>query len=471
MPVPVPVPVPVRAAVIITWFFGFWEVNVMLVFGFLPVITIVSMLMMALLYGAESAGKETQAQKDAKSAGALVSEVVLGIRTVASFGAEQRFYEDYCKQVDAMLQRGKSSAIKTGLMGGFTMGLMFSLFGFVFWFAFKVAEWRSAGLVASDFFVVTEAGCGQLTTDTFIKSFVPLMVIMLLQQDMAVIGSMAADATAAAKAAVRLFKSIDRESLLDPASTAGEQLPSVRGEIEVRDVVFAYPSAPDRVVCDGYSLTVAAGQMVALCGPSGSGKSTIISLIERFYDPQGGCVMLDGVDIKSLNLRWLRQQIGLVGQEPVLFKGTVAENIRYGKQGSTEAEVEEAARMANAHDFIGKLSDGYQTQVGQGGGKLSGGQKQRVAIARAIVRKPSILLLDEATSALDNESEKIVQAALDEIMAKQKRTTITIAHRLSTIRHADSIAVVNKGKVVEQGAHDELVAKGGEYFTLLEAQK
>ncbi|EOD40092.1 putative ABC transporter, partial [Emiliania huxleyi CCMP1516] len=198
----------------------------------------------------------------------------------------------------------------------------------------------------------------------------------------------------------------------------------------------------------GYSLEIAAGQVVALCGPSGSGKSTIIGLLQRFYDPQAGTLMLDGVDIRTLNLRWLRQQIGVVGQEPVLFEGTVAENIGYGREGATEGEIEEAAQQANAHGFIiNDLGDGYATQVGLRGGRLSGGQKQRVAIARALVRKPAIMLLDEATSALDNESEKI--AALDEIMSKMKRTTITIAHRLSTIRSADKIAVISGGQVVE----------------------
>ena len=242
----------------------------------------------------------------------------------------------------------------------------------------------------------------------------------------------------------------------------------MRGEVEVRDVVFAYPSAPDHIVCNGYSLRVPAGETVALCGPSGSGKSTIIALIERFYDPQQGQVLLDGVDLKQLNVSWLRAQLGLVGQEPVLFMGTVRENIAYGKDGCTAAEVEEAAKMANAHDFIiANLADGYETQVGQGGGKLSGGQKQRVAIARAIVRRPSVLLLDEATSALDNESERIVQAALDEIMAKQKRTTVVIAHRLSTIRSADKIAVINKGAVVEQGRHAELLSNPDGLYTKL----
>ena len=271
------------------------------------------------------------------------------------------------------------------------------------------------------------------------------------------------------QAAARVLTIIARVPTIDSFSEEGLKPASVKGDIEVRDVRFAYPTAPDHLVCKGYSLSIRAGETVALCGPSGSGKSTIIQLLERFYDPLSGSITLDGADLTSLNVRWLRSQLGLVGQEPVLFQGTVATNIAYGKQGeSTQAEIEEAARMANAHGFITTtLAKGYSTDVGLKGGKLSGGQKQRVAIARAIIKKPAVLLLDEATSALDNESERIVQAALDEIMAKLKRTTIVIAHRLSTIRTADKIAVISEGAVVEEGTHDELLAQHGMYTNLV----
>ena len=262
---------------------------------------------------------------------------------------------------------------------------------------------------------------------------------------------------------------VDRQPSIDPYSTEGTKLKEPRGEIEVKDVRFAYPSRSDFEVCRGYSLSIGAGETVALCGASGSGKSTIVALLERFYDPQSGAVLLDGVDLKDLNVKWLRAQFGYVGQEPVLFTGSVGENIGYGKDGATQAEIEEAARMANAHGFITEsLADGYSTQVGLGGSQLSGGQKQRVAIARAVIRRPIVLLLDEATSALDNESERVVQAALEEVMAKQQRTTVVIAHRLSTIRNADKIAVVDKGVVAEHGTHDELLAKRGLYANLVE---
>ena len=281
------------------------------------------------------------------------------------------------------------------------------------------------------------------------------------------------DPSTAARAAARLFDVTDRVSRIDPVLNTGIAPSSILGELELRDVFFAYPSAPGHVVCNGYSLSVPAGQTVALCGTSGSGKSTIIALLERFYDPQAGTVLLDGTDVKALNVRWLRKQLGLVGQEPVLFIGSVAENIAYGKEGATQEEVEAAAKMANAHNFVvGDLSDGYDTQVGQGGGKLSGGQKQRVAIARAIIKRPSVLLLDEATSALDNESERVVQAALDEVMSTQRRTTVVIAHRLSTIRHADKIAVVEHGRVVEEGPYGELLGRaGGDFHRLATKQE
>uniref|UniRef100_A0A7S3WWH5 ABC transporter n=1 Tax=Emiliania huxleyi TaxID=2903 RepID=A0A7S3WWH5_EMIHU len=300
-----------------------------------------------------------------------------------------------------------------------------------------------------------------------------LLAIFALQNGAQGLGNVGQPVNIIAKgrqAGVAILQTIRRVPAIDSFSTAGTTLDSVTGAIEVVDVVFAYPSAPERTVCHGYSLSIGAGQTVALCGPSGSGKSTLVALLERFYDPQGGAILLDGVDLRDLNVRWLRAQLGLVGQEPVLFQGSVADNIRYGKAGASDADVEGAARLANAHGFItSSLADGYATQVGLKGSRLSGGQKQRVAIARAIVRKPAVLLLDEATSALDNESERVVQAALDAVVAETRRTTLVIAHRLSTIRNADSIAVLSEGRVVEKGTHAELLSLGGLYTRLVMA--
>mmetsp|Transcript_41180 Transcript_41180/g.96206 ORF Transcript_41180/g.96206 Transcript_41180/m.96206 type:complete len:728 (-) Transcript_41180:578-2761(-) len=307
---------------------------------------------------------------------------------------------------------------------------------------------------------------------------IALLSVQTGAQQLAIIGQNLVPVAKARRAAAKVINTIKRTPPIDAFASGGDTLEHVAGDIDIRDVHFAYPSAPDTLICKGYSLVVGAGQAVALCGPSGSGKSTIISLIERFYDPQSGAVMLDGVDVKALNVGWLRQQIGLVGQEPVLFVGTVGENISYGKVGTaTQDEIEEAARMANAHNFITEaLPNKYDTPVGIRGGKLSGGQKQRVAIARAVIRKPAVLLLDEATSALDNESERVVQEALDAIVRHERdksglgRTTITIAHRLTTIRNSDKIAVVNQGRVVEEGSHEELLDRGGAYCRLVEAQ-
>ena len=240
-------------------------------------------------------------------------------------------------------------------------------------------------------------------------------------------------------AASRLYEVIDREPAIDSAGDGGERPARCSGAIAFKDVTFAYPTRPDVPIFRNFSLRVGAGQTVALVGESGGGKSTVISLLTRFYDPEGGVVELDGMDVRSLNVSWLRSQIGLVSQEPVLFNATIGENIAYGKAGATQAEIEAAARAANAHDFIAGFPQGYSTTVGDKGAQLSGGQKQRVAIARALIRDPTVLLLDEATSALDTESERVVQAALDALLRDKARTTVVIAHRLSTIRDADSL--------------------------------
>ena len=318
----------------------------------------------------------------------------------------------------------------------------------------------------------SNVNCGVNIGKTIERIQLPMIGILMVLLTLGANSALVTDVSAARAAAAELFKRIDRPSRVDPLSNDGEKPTVVDGKIELCDVRFTYPTRSDFSILRGFSLKIAAGQSCALCGPSGSGKSTIIALLERFYDPTSGVVTLDGVDLRNLNLRWLRGQIGLVGQEPVLFEGTVGENILYGKPGAGQAEVEEAAKLANAHEFITKnLELGYNTQVGLRGGKLSGGQKQRLAIARALVREPNVMLFDEATSALDNESELVVQAALDELMVKQKRTTITIAHRLSTIRGCDLIAVVNRGMVVETGTHDELVGEGGLYYDLVQAQQ
>ena len=301
--------------------------------------------------------------------------------------------------------------------------------------------------------------------------FIPIFCMFMLGAGLGQAANGATDTAKAAEAAGRVFPRLDRKSKVDYKSDKGQKPSTVVGRVEFCDVHFTYPTRLEHPIFQGLNLTVEEGTTVALVGASGSGKSTTIQMMERFYDPDSGSVSLDGVDLTQLNVRWLRQQIALVGQEPVLFSGTIAENIANGKVGATREEIEKAADMANAFKFIMDFPDGFDTEVGEKGGKLSGGQKQRIAIARAMVKDPKVLLLDEATSALDTESERVVQAALDELLATTKRTTIVIAHRLSTIRNADKIVVFDAGQVVEEGRHEELLALRGKYYTLVTAQR
>jgi ABC transporter fused permease/ATP-binding protein len=271
----------------------------------------------------------------------------------------------------------------------------------------------------------------------------------------------------AAGATDRLFAVIDTEpEIRDAAKTT--PLPAGRGRIELDNVSFAYPARREQAVLRDVHLSIAPGESIAVVGPSGAGKSTILALLYRFYDVDAGRVLFEGVDVRELSLRDLRGALAMVAQEPVLFSGSIRTNIAYGKQGATDAEIEQAARDANAHDFITGFPQGYATVIGERGTKLSGGQKQRIALARALIANPRVLILDEATSNLDAESEAAVQTALARIMAD--RTTIIVAHRLSTVRDADRIIVIENAQIVEQGAHDELMERRGIYRRLVEHQ-
>eukprot|EP00824_Muranothrix_gubernata_P019849 TRINITY_DN40015_c0_g1_i1.p1 TRINITY_DN40015_c0_g1~~TRINITY_DN40015_c0_g1_i1.p1 ORF type:complete len:635 (-),score=137.91 TRINITY_DN40015_c0_g1_i1:896-2800(-) len=380
-------------------------------------------------------------------AGSLATEMVGGIRTVLSFVAEQLEWKRYSESLVPVLKAGKKKGVSQGLGHGFSNFMIFGVYCVGFWVGgtFVADGYMGPGDLLSVFFavVIGAMGLGQA------------------QQ-------LAPDIAKAKGAASKIFKVIDEAEKYQTQNQQGLVLDSVRGDIAFDEVTFRYPTRPDAPVLRNLSITADSGQTVALVGPSGGGKSTILQLLERFYDPLDGSIYVDGHDICDLNRYWLRQQIGLVSQEPILFDTTLLENIRYGKPHATEEEVIRASRAANAHDFIMSLPDQYATQAGEKGLQLSGGQKQRVAIARAVLKDPAILLLDEATSALDAESEKIVQDALDRLM--ENRTTIVIAHRLSTVRGADKIVVLQEGACVEEGTHSELLERAGTYRSLVERQ-
>jgi ATP-binding cassette subfamily B protein len=298
-----------------------------------------------------------------------------------------------------------------------------------------------------------------------------LLYLLIVAIGVGSFGNLWGDLMAGVGASRRVFEILEKEpALLDNGRTlfdvTGSQL---KGRLEFCDLHFHYPTRPDVEVLKGVDFAVEPCQVVAIVGSSGSGKSTLASLLPRFYEPTQGAIYLDGVNINELGLIWLRTQIGIVSQEPVLISATIEDNIRYGRPDATPEEVREAASTANALDFILGFPEGFQTQVGEKGLQLSGGQKQRVAIARAVLKDPKILILDEATSNLDAASEHLVQEALQRLM--NQRTTLVIAHRLGTIKNADLIFVLQDGQIVQKGSHQTLVAElEGLYYQLLQRQ-
>ncbi|XP_069585917.1 ATP-dependent translocase ABCB1-like isoform X3 [Ranitomeya imitator] len=382
-------------------------------------------------------------------AGAVAEEVLTAIRTVIAFNGQKKASEKY----DANLINAKRFGIKKhGIINmsvGFSQFISSGLFALSFWYGSKLNVEEPENYRVSNVLTVFFS--------VFIASFAAGLALPHINS-----------INMARGAAFEIYKIINKPRLIDSGSSEGYKPEKLIGDIEFKNIHFAYPSRPDVQVLLGLNLKVPAGKTIALVGMSGCGKSTVIQLLQRLYDPTEGEVTLDGHDTRSLNVKWLRENIGVVGQEPVLFGTTIRENIRYGRDGVTDEEIEQAARKANAYDFISRLPEKFNTLVGERGAQLSGGQKQRIAIARALVQNPKILLLDEATSALDSQSEALVQAALDK--ARAGRTIIMIAHRLSTIKTADIIAGIHAGRVVEQGTHSELMKKNGIYHSLVMLQ-
>ncbi|XP_045813314.1 ABC transporter B family member 11-like [Trifolium pratense] len=421
--------------------------------GWLLSVVMLSSIPLIVLSGAMTSMAIAKASSTGQAAysksASVVEQTISSIRTVASFTGE--------KEAIAKYNQSLIKVYKTSVQEALASGLGFAAFFFVFISSYALAVWFGGKLIIEK---------GYTGGDVITIIFCVFTGSMNLGQTSPSLSAFAAGQAAAFK----MFETIKRKPEIDAYDTTGKKLDDIRGDIELREVCFSYPTRPDELIFNGFSLSLPSGTTAALVGQSGSGKSTVVSLIERFYDPTDGEILIDGINLKEFQLKWIRQKIGLVSQEPVLFTCSIKENIAYGKDGATDDEIRAAAELANAAKFIDKLPQGLDTMVGEHGTQLSGGQKQRVAIARAILKDPRILLLDEATSALDAESERIVQEALDRIMIN--RTTIVVAHRLSTIRNVDTIAVIHQGKIVERGSHDELTKDpNGAYSQLIRLQE
>ena len=398
----------------------------------------------AVLYGRRVRALSREVQDALASSSQVAEESISGLRTVRSFAAEELEARRYALAV----ARSFDVAKRRAYMGGaFDFGA--SLSGFA---VATAVLWYGGHLVMS----------GAMTVGALTSFFVYTLVVAF---SLAAVSDVWADFMKASGAGARIFEILDREPAM---GSGGERPASIEGALELVDVSFRYPARPDAEVLANVSLALRPGEVVALVGPSGSGKSTIAALLARMYDPVSGKIVLDGRDLVSLDVEWLRTQVGAVSQEPLLFARSIADNIRYARPTATDAEVEEAARTANALEFVKRFPDGFATMVGERGVQLSGGQKQRIAIARAVLKDPRILVLDEATSALDAESEHLVKEALERLM--KGRTTLIIAHRLSTVMGADRVLVLDRGRVVQEGEHKALVAEEGLYKKLVEKQ-
>ena len=410
-------------------YFTSWDVAKWFII-IIPPITLV-----AILYGRKIRGYSKALQDKIAESSIIVSESLTGITSVKAFTNEALEIGKYDKVTSDIRKFG----IKYGIMrGSFFAFIIMCIFGSIFFILYKM---------------LLLINTGELTTENFGKF---MMLSLFVAGSLGGLPEQLASIQRALGATDRVFDIIDdTHEEINLAHRNNLNLRRVKGDLEFKNIKFIYPTRPDFVVLHNISFSAKAGQTIALVGSSGSGKSTLASLALRFYEPTNGEYIIDGKKSTDYELTELRDQMAIVPQDVLLFGGTIRENILYGKPNATDAEVIEAAKQANAYDFIMSFPDKFETLVGDRGIQLSGGQRQRVAIARAVLKNPSILILDEATSSLDSESERLVQDALDKLMVG--RTSIVIAHRLSTIRKADKIVVLQKGEVVEMGTHQELM--------------
>ncbi|KAH7548045.1 hypothetical protein JRO89_XS14G0058400 [Xanthoceras sorbifolium] len=392
------------------------------------------------------AGFSRGIQEMHRKASLVLEDAVRNIYTVVAFCAGNKVMELYRYQLEKIFKQSFLHGMAIGFAFGFSQFLLFACNALLLWYtAISVRD-------------------GHMDLPTAIKEY---MVFSFATFALVEPFGLAPYILKRRKSLISVFEIIDRVPKIDPDDNQALKPPNVYGSIELKNVDFCYPSRPEVLVLSNFTLKVNGGQTVAVVGVSGSGKSTIISLMERFYDPVAGQVLLDGRDLKLYNLRWLRNHLGLVQQEPIIFSTTIRENIIYARHNASEAEMKEAARIANAHHFISSLPHGYDTHVGMRGVDLTPGQKQRIAIARVVLKNAPILLLDEASSSIESESSRVVQEALDTLIMGNK-TTILIAHRAAMMRHVDNIVVLNGGRIVEEGTHDSLVAKNGLYVRLMQ---
>ncbi|GAB0096239.1 Multidrug resistance protein homolog 65 [Sergentomyia squamirostris] len=430
--------------IIISLVYG-WKLS-LVILACLPVLIVCNFFV--LKFQSALTAKELDAYSNA---GAVAEEVLSSIRTVVAFGGEEKEADRYAQRLKPAQKAGRRKGAFSGLGEGLLRMFSYSINSLAFWYGVT--------LILED---RTKA----------VKEYTPAILMIVFfgilvgSENMAKAGPFLEAFATARASAYAIFKVIDRESAIDPMAETGKIINTgMRGDVEFNGVSFHYPSRPDVPILKNLNISVGHGQTIALVGHSGCGKSTILQLLQRFYDPTGGKVCVDGYDIKQLNTSWLRSNIAVVGQEPCLFATSVKENIRCGKPDATQKEIENAAKSSGVHDFIISLPDGYDTQVGELGAQMSGGQKQRIAIARALIQNPKILLLDEATSALDSQTEKLVQDTLER--ASKGRTTIIVTHRLASIRKADRIVLMDRGIVLEDGTHFDLMKLQGKYYNLV----